>query len=180
MGATIRQAAAADAQELAELATLTFPLACPPSSRPEDIEDYIAANLTVECFRGYLADPARTVLVADDGGVLAGYSLLVSTPPADPDVAAVLAATAAQPTLELSKCYVHPDHHGGGLAAALMAESVAHGIRNGAESIWLGVNDENARAIRFYQKSGFAKAGTKTFMLGARLEHDFVMVRPAD
>lgn len=180
MGTLIREAVPGDAEALSALAALTFPLACPPSSLQADIEAFIATNFTVERFQEYLADPAKAVLVADDDGVLAGYSLLVATPTADPDVAAVLAETAAVPAVELSKCYVHPGHHGGGLAARLMAESVAHGARTGAASVWLGVNNENARAIRFYQKSGFAKVGTKTFMLGERLEHDFVMVRPAD
>ncbi|WP_026555790.1 GNAT family N-acetyltransferase [Arthrobacter sp. 35W] len=179
MGATIRQATVQDAAALAELAAITFPLACPPSSAPEDIAAFIDANLTEEHFGGYLADPQRTVLVADDDGSLGGYALLVSAPPADPQVAKVLEA-AAQPVIELSKCYVHPDHHGAGLAAALMAASVAHGARLGAASLWLGVNDENARAIRFYQKSGFVQMGTKTFMLGTRQEHDYVMVRPTD
>ena len=41
------------------------------------------------------------------------------------------------------------------------------------------MNDENARANRFYEKSGFAIVGTKTFQLGANLESDFVRERPA-
>ncbi|MET1053382.1 MAG: GNAT family N-acetyltransferase, partial [Mycetocola sp.] len=34
---------------------------------------------------------------------------------------------------------------------------------------------QNARAVRFYEKSGFAIVGNKTFRLGSSLEHDFVM-----
>jgi ribosomal protein S18 acetylase RimI-like enzyme len=40
------------------------------------------------------------------------------------------------------------------------------------------VNRENGRAQRFYRKHGFEITGTKTFRLGASLEHDYVMVRP--
>jgi ribosomal protein S18 acetylase RimI-like enzyme len=43
--------------------------------------------------------------------------------------------------------------------------------------IWLGVNNENARAQRFYAKSGFEKVGSKRFLMGDAYEDDFVMER---
>jgi ribosomal protein S18 acetylase RimI-like enzyme len=44
--------------------------------------------------------------------------------------------------------------------------------------VWLGVNQENQRAQRFYAKHGFVVSGTKTFRLGEGVENDYVMVRP--
>jgi ribosomal protein S18 acetylase RimI-like enzyme len=44
--------------------------------------------------------------------------------------------------------------------------------------MWLGVNQLNQRAQRFYTKNGFTINGTKTFRLGAGVENDYVMVRP--
>lgn len=172
----IRTASTDDAGKLAALAAETFPLACPPESRPEDIAAHLAATLSEANFRAYLADPDVTVLVIDAGGVLRGYSLLVARPARDPDVAAVLTSL---PSAELSKCYVHPDHHGLGAAAELMHASIVSAAAAGARGLWLGVNDQNARAIRFYEKSGFRKIGTKSFILGTTVEHDFVMERPA-
>ncbi len=43
--------------------------------------------------------------------------------------------------------------------------------------MWLGVNQENVRAQRFYAKHGFTQVGTKTFLVGTQLHHDFVMQR---
>ena len=43
--------------------------------------------------------------------------------------------------------------------------------------MWLGVNQHNQRAQRFYVKHGFSINGTKTFRLGAGVENDYVMVR---
>lgn len=171
----IRTATADDAGQLAELAAATFPLACPPGSSSADIAAHLAATLGEANFRAYLADPDVTVLVIDALGGLRGYSLLVARPTQDPDVAAVLTEL---PCTELSKCYVHPDHHGLGAAAELMHASIASAAAAGARGLWLGVNDQNARAIRFYEKSGFRKIGTKSFKLGNSLEHDFVMERP--
>jgi ribosomal protein S18 acetylase RimI-like enzyme len=58
-----------------------------------------------------------------------------------------------------------------------MRASIASAAATGAAGIWLGVNSENARAIRFYEKSGFRRVGTKSFQLGTTVEHDFVMER---
>jgi diamine N-acetyltransferase len=171
---TIRKATMDDAGALAELAAVTFPLACPPSSSPEDIAAHLANTLSEGHFRSYVADPDITVLVIEAGGNLRGYSLLVNRPAPDPDVAAALTLL---PSVELSKCYVHPEHHGLGAAAELMLQSVKEATAAGAAGIWLGVNSQNARAIRFYEKSGYRKVGSKSFQLGTTVEHDFVMER---
>jgi ribosomal protein S18 acetylase RimI-like enzyme len=170
----IRTATADDAGRLAELAAVTFPLACPPESRPEDIAAHLADTLSEANFRAYLADPAVTVLVLEADAQLLGYSLLVARPAQDPDVASVLIEL---PCTELSKCYVHPDHHGLGAAAELMHASIGSAAASGARGLWLGVNSQNARAIRFYEKSGFRRVGTKSFKLGNTVEHDYVMER---
>ena len=41
-------------------------------------------------------------------------------------------------------------------------------------SHWLGTNQFNDRANRFYAKSGFTRVGTKRFLVGSRYEDDFV------
>ncbi|MCU1531471.1 MAG: family N-acetyltransferase [Arthrobacter sp.] len=170
----IRKALADDAAKLAELAAVTFPLACPPASSPEDIAAHLTNTLSERHFRAYLSDPEVTVLVIDADGRLRGYSLLVDRPAQDPEVASTLTLL---PSAELSKCYVHPDHHGLGAAAELMRASIASAAATGAAGMWLGVNSENARAIRFYEKSGFRQVGTKSFQLGTTVEHDVVMER---
>ena len=171
---TIRKATADDAGPLAVLAAVTFPLACPPSASPDDIAAHLANTLSERHFRDYLADPAVTILVIDADGGLRGYSLLVNRPTQDPDVAAALKLL---PSVELSKCYVHPEHHGLGAAAELMNASLQAAAETGAAGVWLGVNSQNARAIRFYEKSGFRKVGSKSFRLGTTVEHDFVLER---
>jgi ribosomal protein S18 acetylase RimI-like enzyme len=172
---TIFEPTHTDLDELADVAAATFPLACPPSSPPEEIAAFIAAELSRQRFADYLADPSRTVLAARDGGRIVGYAILNDGLGHDPDVAQVVTT---RPTVELSKIYVLPDSHGSGASAALMAAAIGRAHAAGARCVWLGVNQKNERAQRFYTKHGFAVAGTKTFPLGAHTEHDFVMVRP--
>lgn len=173
----VRRATPQDVPDLAALAALTFPLACPPGSTPADQQEFVTRVLSPAAFETYLADPARTVLVAQgptDGPALVGYTMLVGGDPTDPDVRAALTVT---PTVELSKCYVDPAAHGSGVADALMAASLADGRARGAAAMWLGVNQLNERAQRFYGRHGFVRVGTKRFRVGARLEHDFVLER---
>ncbi|RMI13136.1 GNAT family N-acetyltransferase [Cellulomonas triticagri] len=170
----VRPARADEADAVAALAAVTFPLACPPSSTPADHAAFIAANLTLAHFAAHLADPARDVLVADDGDALLGYTLLVAGEPYAPEVAAVVPL---RPTVELSKCYVLPGQHGRGVADALMAASLDAARARGAAGVWLGVNGENARAQGFYRRSGFTQVGTRTFQVGAERHHDLVLHR---
>jgi ribosomal protein S18 acetylase RimI-like enzyme len=170
----IGDAAATDLDELADVAAATFPLACPPTSPSREIEAFIAANLSRQRFADYLSDPSRTVLVARDGGRIVGYAILIDGVGHDADVAR---AVTMAPAIELSKIYVLLDSHGSGPSAALMAAAVDRAATAGARCLWLGVNQKNERAQRFYAKHGFRIAGTKTFPMGTHTEHDYVMVR---
>ncbi|WP_448808631.1 GNAT family N-acetyltransferase [Agromyces bauzanensis] len=172
----IRRAMATDAAGLADLAAETFPLACPPHTTAEAIAAFIAEHFTIERFEEYLADASRVLLVAEEpDGRLVGYSMLIAGEPADPDAAA---AVAVRPAIELSKFYTRRAAHGTGVAAPLMAATLDAASATGAVSAWLGVNEENGRAIRFYEKHGFAKVGRKHFTVGGRVEDDWVLERP--
>src|SRR5690606_31397820 len=171
----VRRADHADVEALAALAALTFPLACPPHTTDDAKAAFIAAHLSEASFTRYLDDPARVIFVAEAEGALAGYTMLVTGEPTDADVAA---AVTLRPTVELSKCYVHPGAHGAGVASALMTESLAEAAASGARGIWLGVNQLNARAQRFYGKHGFTRVGVKRFLVGERYEDDYVYERP--
>ncbi|AQT80602.1 GNAT family N-acetyltransferase [Mycolicibacterium litorale] len=168
-------AADEDADELAAVAAATFPLACPASVAAPDIAAFIAANLSSGRFAEYLADDSRLVLVARHGRRIVGYALLVPGVGDDTDVAS---AVRIRPAAELSKIYVLPDFHGSGASAMLAGAAISRAAATGARALWLGVNQKNLRAQRFYAKHGFTITGTRTFQLGAHTERDFVLVRP--
>ena len=170
----IAAAVAADLPELADVAARTFPLACPPSATADNAAAFVAENLSEGRFRDYLADPDRAVLTARQCDRIIGYAMLIRGVPSDDDVQR---AVILRPSVELSKMYVLPNNHGAGAAAALMTEALRWAEQDGAASVWLGVNQLNERAQRFYAKHGFVLNGTKTFRLGAGIEHDYVMVR---
>lgn len=174
MTAVVRIAGPADAAALAELAAATFRLACPPQTTEQAIAEFLRDVLSQQRFEEYLADERKLVLVAEQGDTAVGYTLLVFGEPADPEVAAALSI---RPTVELSKCYVRAEAHGGGVASTLMSATLDAARERGALGAWLGVNELNDRAIRFYEKSGFKKVGTKKFLLGGVYENDYTLER---
>ena len=117
----------------------------------------------------------RVVLIARDGTRMSGYAMLIRGVVDDDDVQR---AVPLRPAVELSKMYVLPDGHGAGVSAALMTAALAAARDLDAACVWLGVNQENQRAQRFYAKHGFTVGGIKTFRLGEHIENDYVMVRP--
>lgn len=173
----VAPATPADVTELAAVAAETFPLACPASVTAENIAAFLSENLSADKFAHYLADAARAVLVARDDTRILGYAMLIRGAPTDTDVARVLPR---HPVVELSKIYVLPDAHGGPVAAALMNAAIDDARDHGAGTVWLGVNQKNERAQRFYRKHGFTVGGTKSFRLGDATEDDYVMTRALD
>ncbi|RFA18773.1 GNAT family N-acetyltransferase [Subtercola boreus] len=174
MPVSYRRAGSDDAARLALIAAATFVLACPPHTTAGGIQSHLEKTLTRERFDEYLADGDRMLFLAESEGLPIGYTMVILGPPADPDVQAVLSI---HPTAELSKCYVVPGFHGQGVAAELMRLSVEAAGEGGASGVWLGVNNLNVRANRFYEKSGFTVVGTKTFYVGTEREDDFVRER---
>ncbi|MFF2623764.1 GNAT family N-acetyltransferase [Oerskovia jenensis] len=190
MTTSLRTATPADADRLAALAAITFPLACPPGSDPAAVAEHIRTQLSPEKFVAWTASADHALLVAespdeesgpegaDGAGDLVGYALLVRGVPDDADIVAVVGD---EPTVELSKIYVHPASQGTGVASDLLRAALdAAPALVPDKAVWLGTNGENARAQAFYRKHGFAFAGTRTYVVGGEAHDDVVMVRPLD
>lgn len=174
----VHDVALADA--VSAVAQETFPLACPPHSSPADIAEHLANNLRPQDFRDYIDDPDADALIArplPEGPIL-GYALVFHRDPTDDDVRAVITR---RPVSEVSKMYVLPDHHARGrsqsASRALMTAAIDSARARGRVQVWLGVNQENRRAQRFYAKMGFHRVGVKTFSLNGSIEHDYVLAQ---
>ena len=81
-------------------------------------------------------EPNAAIIVAEQAGALTGFVTIDSSG-------------------YLDQLVVGPDHWGSPLATALVDEAK----RRSPQGITLLVNKDNARAIRFYQRNGFAHAG---------------------
>ncbi|WP_431201735.1 N-acetyltransferase family protein [Bradyrhizobium betae] len=100
---------------------------------------------TVPSFRDRLAVMLSDVCVAGPAGAPLGFCALKGD--------------------ELYQLFVSAEAHGSGVAAALIADAEARLTARGVELAWLACAVGNARAARFYEKSGWRNAGT--FMMSA-------------
>lgn len=80
--------------------------------------------------------------------------------------------------LELKRIYVLSRFHGGGPGKALMQRAVEQAAERRAQRVLLGVYRHNERAIRFYQKNGFAQIAERRFRVGDRDYEDIVLAKP--
>ncbi|MFD2793062.1 GNAT family N-acetyltransferase [Promicromonospora vindobonensis] len=174
----VRRATTDDAAEVAWLAALTFPLACPPEASAAEMATHIAQKLTPAHFREWAASARHALLVYDGGTGLLGYALLaLGAPEGTAEADAVGRASGREaPYVELSKIYVLPGVQGRGIAGELMRAASSTAAQLGPDlPYWLGTNAQNLRARAFYGKHGFEVIGRRTYVVGG-LEHDDVVL----
>lgn len=171
----IREATPADigTVALSTFAARTFPAACPASLSRAQIDRFIEANLSPAQFEIWLADPNSHVFVAEHDDSVIGYAASIHGMHAEAP-----AHWAAERTAYLSKLYVDEAQRGAGLARRLLDAALATARADRCAALWLGVNDDNARARAFYAKSGFAPVGRRTFTIGTEVFTDDMLAIP--
>jgi len=168
---TIEEASAEDADRLALIGAATF------------LETFAGildgSAIVAHCQREHSAAGYRRFL---DGGYQAWLATV--TPDKAPIGFALLGpaeipgAAEDASDLELKRIYVLSRFHGGGPGKALMQRAVERAAERGARRVLLGVYRHNERAIRFYQKNGFAQIAKRCFRVGDREYEDIVLAKP--
>lgn len=164
----IRRAGPGDAPAVAEFARRTFIEAFGADNRPEDLAAFVASSYGVEKQGRELSDPDVITIVAESGGLLAGYAQVRRNAPP--------ACVTTEAPVELWRFYVDRPWHGRGLAQRLMAGVREAARELGGPAIWLSVWERNPRGIAFYAKCGFRDVGTNDFWVGADRQTDRILV----
>jgi len=168
-GFHLRRGAAPDVPAYGAFLRHTFDATYGAHHEPGQMAAHIAEHFGDERLGAELQDPARTLLLLESGGALAGFAMLRAGD-APGDVAA------ANP-VEMERFYVGHEWHGQGLAGPLMTAALEVARAAGHDVAWLGVWVQNARAVRFYEKQGFAIVGRHVYLFGGRPEDDHLMAR---
>jgi len=77
--------------------------------------------------------------------------------------------------LEVERIYVSKEFHGKSVGQILYDKAIEIAKQKGSEYVWLGVWEENPRAISFYKKNGFAEFDKHIFRLGDDQQTDIMM-----
>jgi len=164
-----RAARAEDALALARFAERTFRHTFEADNTPADMDAYCAGAFGELRQRAEIEDPSSVTLVTEEGDRIVGY--VQFGPGGEPK------SVEPRPAWELRRLYVEPALKGSGLARELMRLFLDRATRGGAAAVWLGVWERNSRAIRFYEKAGFATVGDHIFQLGSDPQRDLIMLR---
>lgn len=164
----IRRCTSADAPALALIGQCTF---------LETYADVLAgAAIIAHCgkahslalYTEWLADPAFQLWLAEvPGGAPVGF--MVVAPPDLP------LPGMSERDAEIKRIYLLSRFQGGGVGKRFVDAAVSHAAERGATRLLLGVYANNRAAIGFYERSGFAKVGTRTFNVGGNDYDDFIM-----
>jgi len=77
--------------------------------------------------------------------------------------------------LEIERIYVLKEFHGKKVGQMLFEKAIQIAKEQNAEFVWLGVWEENKRAIQFYTKKGFVEFDQHVFVLGDEAQTDIMM-----
>jgi ribosomal protein S18 acetylase RimI-like enzyme len=166
---TIRRAGAADAEALAAIGVATFLETFGHLYPQRDLEHYLHEAYNLARTEADLADPAKASWLVEVDGQVVGYATAGPCALPHPDVTAGCG--------EVKRIYVARTHQGSGLAARLFSEATAWLERDGPRPIWLGVWSENHRALKFYARHGFQKAGEYDFHVGDTVDREYILRR---
>ena len=159
----------ADAARLQKLAIQTFTETFAAVNTAENMQAYISTQLSLEKLQGELSNPGSSFYLALVCGNPAGY-LKLNTGNAQTDLCDPKA-------MEIERIYVQQDYHGKKLGQLLFDKALEVAGNAGVDYIWLGVWENNEKAIRFYEKNGFTRSGTHVFRLGEDEQTDWIMKR---
>lgn len=135
--------------------------------RPEDLGAFLSSS-GVEKWEADLRQPAYSFRIGEVDGVPVGYVKLgPMTLPVETD----------RPAILLDQLYILKEHHGVGIAHALMDWALEEAARRGAEEMYLTVYVDNHRARRFYDRYRFEAVGRYDFMVGNHADEDIIMRR---
>lgn len=77
--------------------------------------------------------------------------------------------------LEIERIYVSKEFHGKSVGQLLYIKAIEIAKEQNSEYVWLGVWEENHRAIQFYKKNGFVEFDKHIFKLGNDEQTDIMM-----
>jgi ribosomal protein S18 acetylase RimI-like enzyme len=77
--------------------------------------------------------------------------------------------------LEIERIYVSKEFHGKSVGQLLYDKALEIAKQQNAAYVWLGVWEENPRAISFYKKNGFVEFDKHIFKLGNDEQTDIMM-----
>ena len=163
----IREVTIEDLEQLLEIGIHTFSETFASANSEEDMIAYLAQGFSLAKLKNELTDHNTEFYFVEDKGQAIGY-LKINTGTAQTEMK-------DENTLEVERFYVRKEHQGKKVGQLLFEKALALSKNKNVKFIWLGVWEENSKAIRFYEKNGFKPFDKHIFVLGNDVQTDILM-----
>ncbi|KWV91217.1 GNAT family N-acetyltransferase [Erythrobacter sp. YT30] len=153
--------------DLAQIGRKTFEQAFGSGNDPLEFAAYLEEAFDPEQLSRELSNPETRFFFAKVDDKIVGY---LKTNHGDAQTERIEGQT-----LEIERIYVDAHAHGSGVGKALFNHAKEEAKACGKDAIWLGVWEENPKAIEFYSRQGFRVFGEHEFRIGNDVQRDILM-----
>lgn len=163
----IRKVSLNDIEHLREIGKLTFTETFSSDNSEENMKEYLENGFSTEKIKSELIDKNVEFYFAELDGKVIGY-LKVNVGESQTEMV-------VKNALEIERIYVLKEFHGKKVGQILYDKALELAKEKNVKNVWLGVWEENPRAIRFYKKNGFVEFDKHIFKLGNDEQTDIMM-----
>lgn len=168
----INKARIEDLEVIQNVGRQTFSETFSENNTEEAMKEYLERSFATEKIKNELHNPDSYFFIAWEEDNPVGYLKLNSgdaqTEPQD------------ETALEIERIYVKRSHHGKKIGQILYDKALETAKNMNKTYLWLGVWEENHRALQFYRKNGFEEFDKHIFRLGNDEQTDLMMKKVLD
>ena len=163
----IRKLDITDLENLQKISITTFRETFEEVNSEEDMQKYLDENLSLERLKSELENLDSEFYFIENENKNLGYLKL--------NFGNAQTENFKKNHLEIERIYVLKDFHGKSVGQLLYDKAIEVARQKNSDFVWLGVWEENPRAINFYKKNGFAEFDKHVFKLGNDEQTDIMM-----
>ena len=152
---SITAATTDDAQTIINIGRVSVEEAHRDSCSADDLNQFIDRNYNMEAIRGELMNERNSYYIIRFDGVPVGFSKIILNSPHS--------NIRDENVTKLDRIYLLSQYFDKKLGLELLKFNIEVAKKNNQAGIWLFTWVGNSRAIRFYQKTGFAIVGSYQF-----------------
>ena len=156
-----------DIFQLQKIGRQTFYETFSEQNTVENMQHYLAESFSIQKLTDELHSTYSQFYFAEHDGQIIGY-LKINFGTSQTELQ-------AENALEIERIYVLKAFHGKQIGQVLYEKAVEIAQQQNAPYLWLGVWEENKRAINFYTKNGFVEFDKHIFKLGDDKQIDVMM-----
>ena len=167
MNIDIREATINDIEQLQKIGRQTFSETFSAVNTEENMAKYLEEGFSDEKLGAELNNPESVFYLAEFNNNVIGYLKL--------NLGQSQTELKDKKAVEIERIYVLKEFHGKNIGQLLYDKAIQVATHKKAEYVWLGVWEENTRAINFYRKNGFVEFDKHIFKLGDDEQTDIMM-----